>query len=87
MLVAFVDGLSPLVASLLIMIPFFFVPPLAMHAAYFVGGAIAFVELFALGVFLGKVSRERLWFAGVKLVLAGAVALGIALLLNAGSAH
>ena len=86
-IVALVDGISPLIASLLILIPFFFVPPLAMHAAYFVGGAIAFVELFALGVFLGKVSRERLWFAGVKLVLAGAVALGIALLLNGGAAH
>ncbi len=84
-LVAFVDGLSPLVASLLIMIPFFFVPPVSMRAAYYTGGAIAFVELFALGVFLGRISRERLWLAGVKLVAAGAVALVISLLLNRGA--
>ena len=85
-IVALVDGISPLIASLLIMIPFFFVPPVSMHAAFYIGGAIAFAELFLLGVFLGKVSRERLWFAGVKLVLAGVVALAISLLLNRGSA-
>ncbi len=67
------------------MIPFFFVPPVSMHAAYYVGGAIAFVELFALGVFLGRISRERLWLAGVKLVAAGVVALAISLLLNRGA--
>ena len=85
-IVALVDGLSPLIASLLIMIPFFFVPPASMHAAFFVAGGIAFVELFLLGVFLGKVSHERLWFAGVKLVLAGVVALVVSLLLNRGAA-
>ena len=84
-LVALVDGLSPLIASLLIMIPFFFVPPISISAAYYTGGAIAFVELFALGVFLGRLSRERLWLAGVKLVAAGAVALGVSLLLNRGA--
>jgi predicted membrane protein (TIGR00267 family) len=85
-IVALVDGISPLIASLLIMIPFFFVPPAAMHAAFYAAGAVAFVELFLLGVFLGKVSRERLWFAGVKLVLAGVVALAFSLLLNRGAA-
>jgi predicted membrane protein (TIGR00267 family) len=83
-LVAAVDGLSPLVASLVIMVPFFFVPPLALRAAYFVAGGIALVELFALGMFLGRISRERLWWAGLKLVMAGLVALGISLLLNRG---
>ena len=84
-LVALVDGLSPLIASLLIMIPFFFVPPVSIHAAYLVGGGIAFVELFALGVFLGHLSRERLWLAGIKLVAAGGVALAVSLLLNRGA--
>jgi predicted membrane protein (TIGR00267 family) len=85
-IVALVDGLSPLIASLLIMIPFFFVPPLSMHAAFYAAGGVAFVELFLLGTFLGKVSRERLWYAGLKLVLAGVVALGVSLLLNRGAA-
>jgi predicted membrane protein (TIGR00267 family) len=83
-LVAAVDGVSPLVSSLLIMIPFFFVPPLAIRTGYYAGAAVAFVELFLLGAFLGRISRERLWLSGVKLVLAGAVALIISLLLNGG---
>ncbi len=81
--VAGIDGLSPLVASLIIMIPFFFAPPLSVTATYFTAGAVAFAELFLLGVFLGRVGRERLWLAGLKLVLAGIVALAISLLLGA----
>jgi len=68
------------------MVPFFFVPPLAMRLAFYVAGGLAFLELFLLGVFLGRISRERLWWAGIKLVLAGVVALGISLLLNGGRA-
>jgi predicted membrane protein (TIGR00267 family) len=84
-MVAAVDGLSPLVASLLIMIPFFLSPPLSLREAFFIGGAVAFVELFLLGVYLGRISRERLWLAGIKLVAAGAVALAVSLLLNRGA--
>ena len=46
-----------MIASLLIMIPFFFVPPAPIHTAFYIAGGIAFVELFLLCVFLGKVSR------------------------------
>jgi len=61
------------------------VPGLSLHEAFLAGGGIAFVELFLLGVFLGRVSRDRLWLAGIKLVLAGVVALGISLLLTRGA--
>jgi predicted membrane protein (TIGR00267 family) len=83
-IVAAVDGLSPLIASLVIMLVFVFVPPLSIHSAYYGAGAVAFVELFLLGVFLGRVGRERLWLAGIKLMGAGAVALAISLLLGHG---
>ncbi len=36
-------------------------------------------------MFLGRIGRERLWLAGVKLCLAGGVALAISLLLNGGA--
>ena len=85
-IVALVDGLSPLIASLLIMIPFVLVPPFTLHEAYYAAGAIAFLELFGLGMFLGRLGRERLWLAGLKLVTAGIVALAISLLLNRGRA-
>jgi predicted membrane protein (TIGR00267 family) len=85
-IVALVDGVSPLIASLLIMIPFVLVPPLTLHEAYYAAGVIAFLELFGLGMFLGRLGRERLWLAGLKLVTAGIVALAISLLLNHGRA-
>ena len=84
MLVAAVDGLSPLVSSLLIMVPSSSCRRWPYMSAYYAAAVIAFIELFLLGMFLGRIGRERLWFAGVKLVLAGVVALVISLLLNGG---
>jgi predicted membrane protein (TIGR00267 family) len=81
--IAFVDGASPAVAALIIMLPFFFADSGSIDTAYYIGWAIAFVELFLLGMFLGRVSRERLVFSGIKLMVAGGVSLGISLLLNA----
>lgn len=82
--IALVDGLSPLLAALVAMLPFLFRAVISVHTAYFASGAIAFVELFALGLFLGRISRERLVWSGVKLALAGVVALGLSLALGSG---
>ncbi len=82
--IAFVDGISPLLAAVIAMVPFFFTNVISVHAAYFLSGAIAFVELFLLGLFLGRVSRERLLYSGVKLVAAGLVALGLSWLIGRG---
>jgi predicted membrane protein (TIGR00267 family) len=82
--IAVIDGLSPAIASAMILIPFLVAGGGHLHAAFYAGGAIAFVELFLLGMFLGRISRERLIFAGLKLVVAGVISLGLSLLLNAG---
>ena len=84
--IAFVDGGSPSVATLIIASPFFLSGALGVDAAYYLALAIAFVELFLLGAFLGAVSRDRLWVAGVRLVVAGVIALAISLLLGGGVA-
>jgi predicted membrane protein (TIGR00267 family) len=84
LVIAAIDGLSPAIASALILVPFFIVSDANLHAAYYAGGTIAFAELFLLGVFLGRVSRERLVLSGIKLILAGFISLGFSLLLNAG---
>lgn len=81
-LIALVDGGSPFIATLAVMSPFFFTGLITIHVAYFVAMGIAFVVLFLLGVFLGAISRERLWLAGLRLVIAGVIALGISLLLG-----
>ena len=55
-----------------------------MHTAYFAAVAVGLVELFFLGVFLGAISRERLWLSGLRLSAAGVIALVISLLLGGG---
>jgi predicted membrane protein (TIGR00267 family) len=82
--IALVDGLSPFVASLIVLAPFFFSGLISVHNAYFVAVGIAFVELFLLGVFLGRISRQRLIWSGAKLIVAGVVCLALSVLLDWG---
>jgi predicted membrane protein (TIGR00267 family) len=82
--VALVDGLSPFLGALVAMLPFFFTSVISVHNAFFVSGAIAFAELFGLGIFLGRISRERLVWSGAKLAAAGLVALGLSFALGTG---
>jgi predicted membrane protein (TIGR00267 family) len=82
--IALIDGASPFGAALIAMIPFAFVGVVSMHAAYYLAVAVGLAELFCLGLFLGSISRDRLWYSGIKLVLAGVIALVISLLLGGG---
>jgi len=81
--IACVDGVSPFVAAALVLLPFFggF---LSLNAAYVVGVVVAFVELFLLGLFLGRVSRQRLIWSGMKLAVAGVLCLALSALLDWG---
>jgi len=82
--IALVDGLSPFVAAIIVLLPFFFAGESVGRSVYFAAAAIAFVELFLLGMFLGRVSRQRLVWSGVKLAIAGLVCLGLSALLDWG---
>ena len=82
--IALIDGASPFVAALIAMIPFAFAGMLGVPTAYYLAIVVGLAELFGLGVFLGAVSRDRLWFSGLKLVFAGVIALVISLVLGGG---
>jgi predicted membrane protein (TIGR00267 family) len=82
--IALVDGISPFLAAMIVMIPFLFTGVISMHTAYFAAVGVGLVELFFLGVFLGAISRERLWLSGLRLAAAGLIALVISLLLGGG---
>jgi predicted membrane protein (TIGR00267 family) len=82
--IAFVDGASPFAAALIAVIPFLFVGALGINGAFYAAMGVALVELFGLGAFLGRISRDRLWLSGIKLMVAGLVALGLGLLLGGG---
>lgn len=82
--VALVDGLSPLIASLCVLLPFMLAPLLPPAAPlYAVALGIALAGLFGLGAYLGTISREHLMVAGLKTVGAGVVCVAINLLLGA----
>lgn len=75
--VSLVDGLSPFAAAVIAIFPFFLGERLPIEDAYYSAFALAFAELFGLGVFLGAVSRERMIISGLKMVTAGLVCAGV----------
>lgn len=82
-LTAFVDGASPFLAVLFVLIPFFLSPALMdIQTAYYAAFGLSIVVFFLLGAFLGKISHESMWKTGLKLVGAGIVALIIISLLG-----
>src|SRR3989344_5199120 len=59
-------------ATLIIISPFFF-SFIDIKIAYYIAISLAFLILFLLGVFLGKISKSNLIVYGIKLILAGIV--------------
>ncbi len=82
--IALIDGASPFAAAMIAMTPFLFTSVISIHTAYYLAIVVGLVELFGLGLFLGSISRDRLWLSGLKLVLAGVIALVISLVLGGG---
>jgi predicted membrane protein (TIGR00267 family) len=81
--VAVVDGLSPYMAAMIVLTPFFFAPIFpSIQMVYFVALGMALVTLFALGLFLGRVSQGNLLVYGLKTIFAGVISIGISFLLG-----
>lgn len=86
-LVSIVDGISPLLAALLVLIPFFFYGIFPnIQIVYYTTLGVALVTLFALGMFLGNISKENLLISGVKTAIAGIISIIIGSFLN-GNPH
>lgn len=83
--VALIDGVSPFLASVIVLTPFLAVAllPNPLYAYYLALGA-ALALLFGLGTFLGTISKDRLIVSGIKTLTAGLVCVAINLLLGAG---
>ena len=82
--VSVVDGLSPFVAALIVLIPFFAAGALpSVVWAYYVSLGFALVTLFGLGLFLGYTSKEHIVPYGIKTVVAGIASIAISLLIGA----
>ena len=82
--VSLVDGISPFLAALLVLLPFFFHSLFSsIQVVYLTSLLVALLTLFGLGIFLGKISKENLIASGIKTVIAGIVSIIISTLLNA----
>ncbi|MBN1810714.1 MAG: hypothetical protein JXA14_02650 [Anaerolineae bacterium] len=80
--VSLVDGLSPLLSSLIVLTPFFFAsPPGGIVVSYVISMVLALVCLFGLGMFLGHISGRSLIGYGIRTAIAGVVAIVITRLL------
>jgi predicted membrane protein (TIGR00267 family) len=81
--IAIIDGLSPFLAALLVLIPFFIVEAFpSIQSVYLASLGGALLALFGLGVFLGNISRENLIISGLKTIIAGVLSILIGLLLG-----
>ena len=82
-IVAVVDGLSPFLAALIVLIPFIVsVGSADLTWAYYTSLGLALFTLFSLGLFLGRISNGRMVLYGLKTVLAGVVSIVISFFLG-----
>ncbi len=79
---ALINGLSPVIMALLPLIPFVFGKYIPINICYYSGFVIAFLILFGVGLFLGKISRTNLIVSGIKMLVAGIFCVLLSLLLK-----
>ena len=79
---AAVNGLSPAVMAIIPLIPFMFGSYLSIKISYYIGFGLAFIILFGIGLFLGKVSRTNLIISGIKMLIAGGICVALSLSLT-----
>jgi predicted membrane protein (TIGR00267 family) len=80
--VSLVDGLSPLISSLIVLTPFFVASFIGgIVFSYWVAMGLALISLFGLGMFLGHISGRSLLGYGIRTAIAGVVAIVITTLL------
>jgi len=82
-MVAAVDGLSPFLAALLVIIPFFLEPMLPSVAyAYYASVGTALLALFALGIYLGRISKKNMITSGIKTAVVGVICIALSYFLE-----
>jgi predicted membrane protein (TIGR00267 family) len=81
--VSAVDGLSPFVSSMIVLIPMLLAPFLpTILVSYLLSILVALASLFVLGMFLGSICERNLVSYGLRTVFAGVVCIGVTYLLG-----
>lgn len=82
--IALINGISPVITSLVSLAPFFMVRTGILNFAMAIRASIALtlLTLFMLGVFLGKISRENVLRKGLLMAAAGLISALLIILLS-----
>lgn len=81
--VSIVDGLSPFIGAIMVLLPFFFSDLFTdIRSVYLTSFTVGLAALFLLGVWLGNVAKENMLAYGIKTLLAGVVSILVGSLLN-----
>ena len=75
--VALVDGISPALGAIILILPYFFVPRIDIEAAFRASLGLGLLCLFILGLFLARISHERMIVSGVRMILVGLLTIAI----------
>ena len=81
--VALVDGISPALGAIILILPYFFVPRIDMETAFLASLGLGLACLFVLGLFLARISHERMIVSGMRMILVGLLTIGIVSLVSA----
>lgn len=81
--VALVNGISPAVGAAILVLPYLLVPRIDMEAAFIASLGLGLGCLFVLGLFLAKISHERMIVSGMRMILVGLLTIGIVSLVSA----
>ena len=65
-ILAGVNGVSPIITAFIPLIPFLFGKYLSINICYYAGFGLAFLILFGIGLFLGRISRRNLLLTVAK---------------------
>ena len=82
-MVAAIDGLSPFLAAILVLSPFFLAPLLpAVRYAYYASIGMALLALFGLGNYLASISKRSMIVSGIKTAIVGVVCIALSYLME-----
>jgi len=80
---AAVNGISPFIAALVILVPFIIAPPgIDANIVYYLSFLMAAAIFVLLGIYLGRISRENIVLSAIKLLLAGAICTIVIILIS-----
>lgn len=82
-IVALVDGISPALSAAILIMPYFLVPQIGMDTAFYASLVLGLAILFSLGIFLARISDERLIISGMQMIMVGIITIIIVGLLAA----